>query len=291
MTPPKTSIAVLGLGAMGSRMARRLLEAGHDVRVWNRSPEPAEQLAAAGATRASTPREAAEGAAFVLSMIFDDEGSRHVWLDEATGAINGLGAGSLAIESGTVTRDWVLELNEAIVARGAELIDAPVTGTRPQAENGQLIFMLGGSKAAVERAKPVLACLGTIFHHIGAIGQGSIFKLAVNTLFAAQLASIAELLEFLKRAGIEQTAAAAALETFPIIGPAVAGNAKMMAAGVTAPLAPIDLVRKDLGYSIAAAKGLGLDLPSAMRTREVFDAASQKGLGAENVTALIKLFE
>lgn len=291
MTYEKTTIAVLGLGAMGSRMARRLVDAGHSVRVWNRSPSAAEALVAAGATSATTPAAAAEGADFVLSMLFDDDASRAVWLNDGTGAIHGLRPGALAIESGTVTRDWVMELKASVAAKHAELIDAPVAGSRPQAEAGQLIFIVGGSEAALEKARPALAAMGHAVHHIGEIGSGATFKLAVNTMFAAQLASMAELLGFLGRSGIDQQAAAATFANFPVISPSLAGAAKMMAARATAPLFTIDLVTKDLTYSIAAAKALGLDLISAKTTRAVFQSAKDKGFGQENITALVKLFD
>ena len=188
------TVAFLGLGAMGSRMAQRLLGQGHTLKVWNRSPGPAEALAERGAVRAATPREAAAGADVVISIVSDDRAARSVWLDAEAGACAGLGPGALAVESSSVTPAWILELGAAVRAAGADLVDAQVTGSRPQAEAGQLIYMIGGEEAGFERAREILKPLGSAFYHIGPLGKGSIFKLAVNALFAAQLASVAELL-------------------------------------------------------------------------------------------------
>jgi 3-hydroxyisobutyrate dehydrogenase len=121
-----STIAFLGLGAMGSRMARRLLERGDKVRVWNRSPGPVEALADEGAEAGASPREAATGADAVITMVSDDHAARAVWLDPVSGGLAGLKPGALAIESSTVTRDWIAELNAAARARGVALVDAPV---------------------------------------------------------------------------------------------------------------------------------------------------------------------
>ena len=130
------TIAFLGLGAMGSRMARRLLGGEDTVRVWNRSPAPAQALAEYGAVVADSPRAAAEGADAVITMLADDSAARAVWLDPARGAMAGLGPEALAIECSTVTPGWIAELNAAASPRA--VVDAPVAGSRPQAEAGQI---------------------------------------------------------------------------------------------------------------------------------------------------------
>ncbi|MGA9851128.1 MAG: NAD(P)-binding domain-containing protein, partial [Roseiarcus sp.] len=144
------TVAFLGLGAMGSRMAQRLLGQGHTLKVWNRSPGPTEALAERGAVRAATPREAAAGADVVISIVSDDSAARSVWLDAEAGACAGLSRGALAVESSSVTPAWILELGAAVRAAGADLVDAQVTGSRPQAEAGQLIYMIGGEEAGFE---------------------------------------------------------------------------------------------------------------------------------------------
>jgi 3-hydroxyisobutyrate dehydrogenase len=285
------TVAFLGMGAMGSRMANRLLGHGHTLRVWNRSPAPAEALAEHGAVRAATPREAAAGADVVISIVSDDRAARSVWLDAEAGACAGLSRGALAVESSSVTPAWILELGAAVRAAGADLVDAQVTGSRPQAEAGQLIYMIGGEEAGFERAREVLKPLGSAFYHIGSLSKGSTFKLAVNALFAAQLASVAELLAMLARNGIDEHAAVETLTHFPTLSPAMAGNARLMAERRTSPLFTIDLMAKDLGYALDVARAAGARAPIAEASLNVFEAARNKGFGGENISALRLLYE
>jgi 3-hydroxyisobutyrate dehydrogenase-like beta-hydroxyacid dehydrogenase len=279
-------IAFLGLGAMGSRMAARLLAAGHDLAVWNRSPGAAQPLVEAGARLAATPREAAAGAALVFSMVTDDAAARRVWLAPGDGAAEGLVPGAVALECSTVTPGWVRELAAAVAVRGARLLDAPVAGSRLQAEAGQLVFMVGGEAAALEAAHPALAPLAARTLHVGAAGQGAVLKLALNALFAAQLASVAELLGYLRAEGFDAEEAAELLGGFPIVAPPLAGAARMMAARSTAPLFTIDLLEKDLGYLVAS----GRPLPAATASRALLREAQQAGLGSANVSGLAGLF-
>lgn len=282
-------ITFLGLGAMGRRMARRLLDAGHVVTVWNRSPAAADALRAAGARVAATPREAAVGADIVVSMVFDDEASRRVWLDAATGAAAGMPSTALAIECSTLTPAWVLALHADLQARGVALVDAPVAGSRPQADAGQLIFLLGGAPVAVQAAADVLAPLGSAFHRVGGPGNGSWLKLAVNALFGVQVATMAELTGLLRGAGVEPEGALAVLRSMPVTSPAAAGAAALMLAGNHTPQAPVDLIAKDLGYAMrsAAALGHGLTMTGAAQARYL--AASAAGHGGENLTAVARL--
>ncbi|WP_425146063.1 NAD(P)-dependent oxidoreductase [Deinococcus sp.] len=284
------NVAVLGLGAMGSRMAQNLLRAGHEVVVYNRSPEAAASLEAAGATRAATPRAAAEGADIVVSMVTDDSASRGVWLDEEAGALHGLGAGTLAIESSTLTPGWMLELKGWIEARGAALLDAPVVGSRPQAEAGQLIYLLGGPASSVERARPVLEVMGGTLHHVGEVGQGTALKLAVNALFAVQVAAVGELLGFLHRSGLPEARAAEVLGSLPVTSPAANGALAQIVARTYAPLFPIQLAEKDLTYVLDAAKGVGADLPTSAAVHDVFQRAVQAGYGADQISGVAQLF-
>ncbi len=285
------TVAFLGLGAMGSRMAQRLLGQGHTLRVWNRSPAPAEALVERGAVRAATPREAAAGADVVISIVSDDSAARSVWLDAETGACAGLSRGALAVESSSVTPAWILELGGAVRAAGADLVDAQVTGSRPQAEAGQLIYMIGGEEGGFERAREILKPLGGAFYHIGPLGKGSTFKLAVNALFAAQLASVAELLAMLARNGIDEHAAVETLTHFPTLSPAMAGNARLMVERRTSPLFTIDLMAKDLGYALEVARAAGAQAPIVEASHNVFEAARDKGFGGKNISALRLLYE
>lgn len=283
-------IAILGLGAMGSRMASRLLSVGHDVTVYNRTQGRDTPLVAAGAKKAATPRAAVAGAEAVIVVVRDDDASRAVWLDAETGALAGLAAGALAIESSTLTPAFVVELGEAIAKHGAFFLDAPVVGSRPQADAGQVIHLVGGDAATLARATPVLAAIGGAVHHAGPVGAGATMKLAVNTLFGAQVAVLAEMLGFLGRSDIALDKAAAILGALPVTSPAAKGAAGLMLAAADAPLFPVDLVEKDFGYTLAAARAHHLDLPVTTAVRTLFADAKAEGLGEANLTAVWRMF-
>ena len=283
-------ITLLGLGAMGRRMAQRLLDAGHDLTVWNRSPAAADELLAAGAHRAPTPRVAAEGAQIVWSMVFDDAASRQVWLDPEHGAAGAVAPDAVAVESSTLSPAWVHELAAAFAQRGVPFVDAPVSGSRSQAQAGQLIFTVGGDAAVLDRLRPALTALGTAAHHLGPVGSGALFKLAVNALFATQVAALAEVFALLQDGGLDVQRALDALRTMPVTSPAATGAAALMLAGDWTPQAPVDLIAKDLGYAIATAEAAHTTLPVIDAVRQRFDAARCAGLGAENLVAISKLY-
>lgn len=285
-----TRITFLGLGAMGKRMAQRLLAAGHSVTVWNRTPAAAATLVEAGAHWADTPRQAAEGAEVVWAMVFDDSASRQVWLDPATGAALSLRSGVIAIESSTLTPAWVHELGEALAALGAGFVDAPVAGSRPQADAGQLVFMVGGEAMTLDAVRPLLAALGPAVHHLGPLGSGAWLKLSVNALLATQVAAVAEQLNLLRRAGLDPQRALDALRAMPVMSPAAAGAGALMLAGNYAPQAPVDLIAKDLAYALAAAVTAGAALPVTAVVRNRFAATQAAGWGGDNIVAIHKLF-
>jgi 3-hydroxyisobutyrate dehydrogenase-like beta-hydroxyacid dehydrogenase len=271
---------------MGQRMAHRLLDAGYALTVWNRSEGPAEALAARGATMAATPADAVRSAALVLSMLTDDDASAAVWLDGANAAMPGIGAGTVLVEAGTVTPGWIARLDAAANARGARLLDAPVAGSRPQAEAGALVFFVGGNAEALEAARPVLSAMGQRIEALGGSGRGAETKLLVNGLFAAQLAAMAEALAIAESLGVAPSALSELLATLPTTSPGLANAARLMAANDTRPMFTIDLVAKDLGYLEALAAARGIAMPALGAAAQRFRAASAQGDGARNVTAL-----
>ena len=282
------TIAFLGLGAMGSRMAKRLLGGENAVRVWNRSPRPAEALAALGALVAPTPRAAAEGADVVITMLADDSAARAVWLDSATGALAGLRPDALAIECSTVTPGWIAELQAAAAPRA--VVDAPVAGSRPQAEAGQLVFLMGGDAGPVALARETVAPLGSAFHHLGGSGRGARFKLGLNLLLGAQIACLAEVLGALAADGFDEKQVVELIAGTAVASPAAANYGRLMAERRETPMFTVDLIAKDLGYAVEAAAARGLSAPIAEAARSAFKAASAAGFGSENVTALRKLY-
>lgn len=282
-------VAVIGLGAMGSRMAVNLLKAGHRVTVWNRTPSATGALVEAGAGQASTPREAATGADFVLSMVRDDEASRSVWLDAETGALAGMSPGAVAIESSTLSPGWIRELGLAAANRGLILLDAPVSGSRPQADAASLIFFVGGAEEGFRKAEPVLQAMGRLIHHVGALGMGSLVKLATNTMLGVQAAVLAELIGMLKRSGADPTRALGAVASTAVWSPFSQGASSAMLAGSFAPQFPAELIEKDFGYAEAAAGGAEL-APTMAAVRSVYRRAMDAGLGKDNFTGIVRLF-
>lgn len=284
------SVAVLGLGAMGSRMAARLLDAGHRVTVWNRSPGPAEALEAAGARRAPSPAAAATEADIVLSMVRDDEAARSVWLDPEVGALTGLRANAVALECSTVTPAWVRELGEAAGSRADTVLDAPVVGTRPHAETGLLTFLVGGDEERLDSVRPVLEVMGSSVHHCGPRGAGAVMKLTVNALFATQVAAVAELLAALGESPVAPTRAVEVLNALPTASPAAARATELMAEGHTAPNFPIDLVAKDLGYAADLVRRAGVGSRVVAGTRAAFEAGVERGLGETDIVGITALY-
>ncbi len=285
-----SNVAVLGMGAMGSRMARALLRAGHDVVVYNRTPERARVLAAEGAEQAATPRAAAAGAAVVIGMVADDRASRAVWLDRHTGAVWGLAAGAIAIESSTLTPTWARDLAGHVGGQGAAFLDAPVVGSRPQADAGQLVYLVGGDDEALARARPVLSAIGGAIRHVGPVGQGMALKLAANALFGIQVAAMGELLGLLRKAGVDEATAVEILGELPVTSAALKGASGQILARSFAPLFPIDLVEKDLGYILETARSVDAPVPTTTAARDVYARARDAGHGDEHIAAVARLF-
>jgi 3-hydroxyisobutyrate dehydrogenase len=266
-------VAVLGLGLMGAGMARRLIAGGFDVAVWNRSAAKAEPLAAAGARVAATPAAAADGADVVVAMLADDDASRAAWLG-ADGALAAMPAGAVAVESSTLTLDWIRTLGAAASARGIELLDAPVTGSRQQAEEGSLRFLVGGTADALERARPAFDAMGSEASHLGPGGSGALFKLVNNFLCGVQVASLAEAVTMVERSGMDASRIVPLLTAGAPGSPIVKMIAERMVARDYEPRFFLPLMAKDLAYARAAFAEQGLELASAAAALARFDAAA-----------------
>lgn len=286
----KQKITVLGLGAMGSRMAANLLTAGYTVTVWNRSSASAEGLAAEGATVATTPKLAAKEADIVISMVTDSDASKAVWLD-SEGALSGMREGAIAIESSTLTVSWVKELAAEITSRGIAFLDAPVVGTRPQADSGNLIYLVGGKAETLKQAENVLLSAGGgKINHMGDIGEGMSMKLAVNAMFGIQVAAFAETIGMLTKNGFELEKAIQCLSDLPVTSPAAKNAANLMLKGNHAPMFPINLVEKDFRYMMQTSKDVEAATPISEAIHQVYLDAVDKGYGSDNITGVAKLF-
>lgn len=286
----KKTIAWLGTGAMGVRMATQLLNAGFKLTVFNRTKEKCAPLAELGATIVDSPKAAAEGAALVISMVRDDEASKEVWLDEKTGALAS-GSDFLALEMSTLTAGWVSELQTHAKARAVRLVDAPVVGTRPQAETGTLVCLFGGDEAELGAYKEALDVMCKKVIPLGKSGQGASVKLAVNAYFAIQVAALSETSVALEAAGLEAKSALKLLAALPITSPALAGVAGLIDKDDYAPLFPVELVEKDLGYFLELASSAGRSAPIAAASQLSFEKAIGADLANENINAVFKSYQ
>ncbi len=283
-----TQIAFLGLGAMGIRMAQHLIDAGHAVTVWNRTESRAQPLLEQGAQWADTPAEAAQGAEFVIAMVRDDEASADVWLDEQTGAFKGMDEQAIAIESSTLSVDWIKTLAQHAQQRNVKFIEAPVSGSRPQAQHAELVYLVGGEASLFERAEPVLSLMGKKVNHTGGMGSGALAKLVTNTLMGIQVTTLGELVAMLKRQGEDPDKILEAVSTTPVWSKTAGIVRKSMVNEAYEPQFPVDLIEKDLGYCLQAANQVA---PMTSAARTVFNEAQTQQLGEWNMTVVAKLYQ
>jgi len=285
----KPHVAILGLGTMGAGMAGRLLAAGFPLTVYNRSLAKTEPFSSKGAFAASTPREAASRADVVISMVADDIASRDVWLGEK-GALAGAKRGAVLIESSTLSVGWVEELAAAAEQAGCRFLDAPVTGTKPHAASGELLFLVGGSVDVLESVRPVLSVMSREVIHLGPLGSGAMMKLVNNFVCGVQAASFAEGLAMVEAAGLDQAKAVRILTE----GAPGSGIVKRVAAqlGVEGgdPNFAVRLMAKDLAYAVKEASGKRIQLQTGASALEIFKQAVASGHGDEDFSAVTKVF-
>jgi 3-hydroxyisobutyrate dehydrogenase len=257
------SIAFIGLGKMGAGMASRLLEAGHQVSVYNRTAAKADSLLRRGGRLAGSPKEACENADAVFCMVSDDAASRAIWLGADGILAAELAPGTLAIECSTLSHGWVMELAARVASRGLCYIDSPVTGVPADAAGGVLTMLVGAREEDLERARPLLAAVSNRIIKFGSVGTGTAYKLIINMIGAVQIASAAEGMALAQRAGLDLATVADAIATGQAASPQVVRNVRRMVAGdhdrnvvFTAALR-----LKDVEYALQMAQGLRLGAP------------------------------
>jgi 3-hydroxyisobutyrate dehydrogenase len=284
-------IAFLGLGRMGAAMASRLLARGLRVTVYNRTPERAAPLVAAGATLAQTPRAACAGADAVVSMTADDVSSRALWLG-ADGALAAeLAPHTLAMECSTVSHEWALTLARHATERGLRYLDAPVTGLPAAAAAGELTLLVGADAADLAAARPLLDALATRVLHFGGVGAGTAYKLAINLIGAIQIASAAEGLALAERAGLDVNVVADAVATSQAASPQVVRNTRRMVEGdrnLNVTFTPV-LRLKDVDYALRLADSLGVATPFGAAARDAFARLVALGAGTGDESRIIEV--
>ena len=274
---------------MGSGMARRLLVNGFPLTVFNRNAEKSKPFAAEGAHVAGSPREAVAQAGVIISMVADDNASRGLWLGE-NGALAAVKPGTLCIECSTVTVGWAKELAAAATVRGCEFLDAPVTGSKMHAVNGELNFLAGGSASTLEQARPVLAAMGKTITLIGPSGSGALLKLINNFICGVQVAALAEAMAMIERSGLDRAKVLDVLTNGAPGSPIVKTVSARMAAPDFTPNFPLRLMAKDLGYAIQEGGQLSVELLTAAVALKEFQRAIDTGCGDKDIAAVVEPF-
>jgi 3-hydroxyisobutyrate dehydrogenase-like beta-hydroxyacid dehydrogenase len=272
---------------MGAAMVGTLRREGFDVAVWNRTAGKAEQVASATEARvAGTARAAVADADVVVSSVADDAAVTEVYTGES-GAAPGLKEGAVVLEMSTIDPRTLDVIRPAIESAGAALVDAPVSGSVPLVEQGNLTIMAGGDAGAIETAAPVLEALSAKVFHVGDLGAGATIKLAVNAIVHATNVALAEALVLAERAGVERSTAYEVFAGSAAASPFMNYKRAAFENPDGAPVAfSLDLVAKDLGLILGLASGVGAEMLQAVAGETVVREAIAAGLGGADMSAV-----
>jgi len=283
-------IGFIGLGIMGKSMAQNLLKAGLKVTVYNRSKPPVDLLVSKGAASAQTPKDVAEQSDVVITMVTDSEAVEDVVLGKG-GVIEGARQGLVLIDMSTISPSATRRVSAALSAKGASMLDAPVSGGDAGAREGTLTIMVGGDAKVFEECLPVLQVMGKKVVLMGGTGAGQLTKLANQILVACNMIGVCECLNFAKRAGLDVaklieslSAGAASSWTLVNLGP-------RMAKRDFAPGFKVKLLQKDLRYVLSSADEVNAALPATALVHQLYEQLEKKGLGEVGTQALLTAVE
>ena len=289
--PEIKKVAFFGLGIMGWRMAANIGRAGFDLSVWTHSEGKAERFASEhGATAANTPAEAAEGADAAITMVVDSPEVEAVLFGEhgAANAPGGLPHGALCIDMSTIAPSAARAIGTKVEGRGFHFLEAPVSGSKPKAEDGTLTIMAAGSDEAFGRAQPVLEAMGEKIVHVGPQGHGQMAKVLTNTMGAANAAALGEAVTMARAAGLDQDA-------FLDVASGSSGNSTILAMkgrpmfehDFEPPLFKLEHLLKDVRHCLHEAEALGIALELGRLVERLYMGASMDGHGEEDVAAIV----
>lgn len=271
-------LGFVGLGEMGSRMVKRLLDAGHPVVGYNRTRAKAQWLIDRGMRCADSPRAAAEAADVLFSMVTDTTALEAV-AHGPDGVLAGLRAGAIWVEMSTVSPRAARTLAPAVEKANATIIDAPVSGSQITLDAGQLAFIVGGDPAALERVRPYLLAIGPTITHVGPLGSAVTMKIAINLGLAVQMLAFSEAVLLAEKAGIARERAVEALLKSVIASPMVKYRGPQVLDMPKEPLFNVSMIQKDLQLALDLARSVGVPLPTTAVTQEMMTAARGMGLG------------
>jgi 3-hydroxyisobutyrate dehydrogenase-like beta-hydroxyacid dehydrogenase len=283
-------VAFLGLGIMGYPMAANVCRAGYELTVWNRTRERAEAFAVehGGVAVADSPAIAAAQADVVITMVPDSPQVEEVLFAAAPGMSEGMLAIDMSTIAPTASRALAQKLRDRA---GVSFLEAPVTGSRPKAEDGTLTIMAGGEASDFERARPLFESMGQLVLHVGPSGHGQMIKLINNTLAAVNAAVLAEGIVLSEAAGVDGEKMRQVIASGAAASTMVDLKARPMLDREFDPLFKLEHMLKDVRHCIAEAKAFGLDLPLAKLAESLYSRAAEKGLGARDFAAVIEVTE
>jgi 2-hydroxy-3-oxopropionate reductase len=284
-------VGFIGLGIMGGPMAKNLMEADHELVLYNRTREKAEELAKEGSANvAKSPREVAEGSDIIVTMLPDSPQVREVLTGE-DGVLEGLKEGALVVDMSTISPVVTEELAEKVKEKGASMLDAPVSGGDVGAIEGTLSIMVGGSEEDFERARPLFDVMGRTVTHVGPVGAGQVVKAANQIVVALTIEAVSEALVLGSRGGV------APEKILDVLGGGLAGNKVMevkrekFLSHQFDPGFRSELHHKDLGIALAAGREYGVALPVTAIVDQMLLSMRQKGWGGEDHSALLRIIE
>lgn len=284
-------VGFIGLGIMGGPMAKNLMEAGHELVLYNRTREKADELAKDGnAEVAGSPREVAEGSDVVITMLPDSPQVREI-LTGDDGVLEGLKDGALVVDMSTISPVVTEELAVKVKEKGASMLDAPVSGGDVGAIEGTLSIMVGGEEGDFERAGPLFEVMGKTVTHVGPVGAGQVVKAANQIVVALTIEAVSEALVLGSKGGV------APEKILDVLGGGLAGNKVMevkrekFLSHEFDPGFRAELHHKDLGIALAAGREYGVALPVTAIVDQMLLSMRQKGWGGEDHSALLKVIE
>ena len=284
------NLGFVGLGSMGGEMARRLLKAGHTVTGYNRTKSRAQWLMELGMLWADTPREVASGSDVTLSMVRDTE-ALHAVAEGPDGLLAGLGPGKFYVDMSTVSPEASRQLALQVAERGANMLDAPVSGSLITLKAGQLSFMVGGGKDAFEAVKPILLDIGPTVNYVGGNGLAAMMKVAVNLNLPVQILAFSESLLMAEKMGIPRETAVEVLLNSVVASPALKYRFPFVLNMPEEPLFDVNMMQKDLLLALEAGRQLGVPLPTTAVANEYLTAARGAGLSDQDFVVLFQTLD
>ncbi|MEK4356378.1 NAD(P)-dependent oxidoreductase [Paenibacillus sp. FSL M7-1455] len=283
-------IGFIGLGTMGAPMASNLLKKGYEVTVYNRTPSKCEPLVAEGAAAAATPREAAAGRDVVITMVSNDDSIREVFYGE-DGILCSLDAGVTVIDSSTISPGLVKEIAASVGELGAYFLDAPVTGSKPAAIDGTLVFMVGGEASVLQNVTDVLDTLGKKIIHMGPNGSGSVAKLAHNTVVGINNLALAEGFAIAAKSGIPADSFLELVQLGSAGSKAADLKGRKIIEADFSNQFSLALMLKDLKLASSLTDVSGIPAPMLNMAKSLFQAGATQGYGDEDLSAVVKCYE